>query len=500
MESKVVLIKEDYYDYYRKSPFRPSQLYPETPINEITNEGINNIYPMIREGFKLLGYDNEHYNTPEWNPLGAIIIPGNTVVLKPNMVMDLNWNKEGGTDCLYTQPSIVAAVLDYVIIALRGNGKIIVGDAPMQECKFEKLVEESGYLQLIRFLQEKLKNTNIRLELVDFRELRSIVKDGLRYSVTDRYEYSGDGAIVVNLGEDSEFAGQSEEAFDKIRITNYDPALLKQHHNSKINEYKVSKEILSADVIINMPKPKTHRKGGVTIALKNLVGINCRKEYLPHHTIGSEDEGGDEYKNKSWAKRLAGIVLDRRNYHMQTSKNYRKAKMYANLLRYLQLYIHFTQKDNYSEGSWYGNDTISRTLVDLNKILLYADKDGVMRTNRQRKVLIVADMIISGEKEGPVLPSPKNVGMIAMGEDPVCFDEVIATLMGAQLEKIHSIMRARNLKGKYAITIGNNKPLLISNRAQYNNKHLEDLEKQDLLYFVPTSGWTKVFYSKSQNN
>ena len=44
-----------------------------------------------------------------------------------------------------------------------------------------------------------------------------------------------------------------------------------------------------------MPKPKCHRKAGMTSALKNFVGANVRKEFLPHHTMGSIKEGGDEY-------------------------------------------------------------------------------------------------------------------------------------------------------------------------------------------------------------
>ena len=493
MDRKIVIVKHDSYEYYRESPFRPSLRFPETPFEDISIQGDNRIYPMVREGFNLMGYDQVHFGTTEWNPLGEIIVPGNTVVVKPNMVMDVNHNATGGTDCLYTQPSVVAAVLDFVIIALRGKGKIIVGDAPMQECKFDRLVKDSGYLQLIEYLQGKLKGTEMSISLVDFRELRSIVKDGIHYSVTDRYEYSGEGAKVVDLGDDSEFAGMSEYELDKIRITNYDPAILKEHHNASVNEYKVSREILSADVIINMPKPKTHRKGGVTIALKNLVGINCRKEYLPHHTGGSKEEGGDEYLHKSWSKRMADFFLDKRNYHMQTTKNYFKAGFYRRMAQFAGIVVHFTKKDSYFEGSWYGNDTISRTLLDLNKILLYADKDGVMQSQKQRKVIIVADMIISGEKEGPVAPSPKNVGMIAMGEDPVCFDESIATLMGAKMEYMHSIIRARNLRGKYTITEKDSNPILCSNNSQYNGKSLSELKDEDLLYYIPTSGWNEAF-------
>lgn len=492
LDSKVVIVKSDKCDYFRESPFRPTKKYKETPFDEV-GKGDNHIYDMVRNGFYLMGYDEQNYGTKDWNPLGSIIKPGNKIVIKPNMVMDVNGIVEEGTDCLYTQPSLVSAVIDYVVIALKGQGQIIVGDAPMQECNFIKLIRESKYLNMIQYLQEKLKDSGITIKLVDFRELRSVVKDGIRHSVTGKYEFSGEGATIVDLGIDSEFAGQSKDTYERLRITNYDPSVLKKHHNKYVNEYKVSKEILKADVIINMPKPKVHRKGGVTIALKNLVGINCRKEYLPHHTNGSVKEGGDEYLHKSLLKRLSSYFDDKKNHHMQTTKKYKRALLYKYLMRTTAILGGLTSNDNYLEGSWYGNDTISRTLVDLNKILLYADKEGRMQTSQQRKLLIIGDMIISGEKEGPVCPSPKNVGIIAIGEDPVCYDEAIATLMGAKMEYMHSIIRARNIRVKFRLTPGGSQPFLISNYDNYNQKHLGDLKEKDLLYFIPTTGWNEAF-------
>ena len=41
--------------------------------------------------------------------------PGCKVVLKPNLVMDFNASKEG-TDCLFTQPSFLAPVLEYTLL------------------------------------------------------------------------------------------------------------------------------------------------------------------------------------------------------------------------------------------------------------------------------------------------------------------------------------------------------------------------------------------------
>ena len=61
----------------------------------------------------------------------------------------------------------------------------------------------------------------------------------------------------------------------------------------------VDQAIIDADLVINVPKLKTHKKAGVTGALKNLVGINGNKEFLPHHRKGGAASGGDCYPGRS---------------------------------------------------------------------------------------------------------------------------------------------------------------------------------------------------------
>jgi len=41
-------------------------------------------------------------------------------------------------------------------------------------------------------------------------------------------------------------------------------------------------------------------------------------------------------------------------------------------------------RDTINDGNWYGNDTIWRTILDLNKVLAYTDKNGVLRDRPQR--------------------------------------------------------------------------------------------------------------------
>lgn len=487
MKSNYVIIeKQNVFDYPTDAPFRPSNIYPETPITELS-EDENRVYPMVRNALRMLGTDDEHYGTKDWNPLRYIISQGDTVLIKPNLVMDVNGSGKG-TDCLYTNPSVVAAVLDYVCIALNGEGTIIIGDAPMQECNFERLIKESGYEKLVAFCAENYKG--IEVKLVDFRDLKSNKVNNIHmYDVKE----SSDG-IVVNLGDESEFAGEDDYSLKNLRITNYDSDILKRHHNRDKHEYCINKHVLAADVVINMPKPKTHRKAGVTIALKNLVGINARKEYLPHHTDGSVEEGGDEYLNKSFLKRYKSRFYDYKNRAAQTKENRVAANFWMFLIKIISKIGSYVDKDGYFEGSWYGNHTISKTIADLNKIVFYADKMGVMNDKIQRKYLIIADMVVSGEKDGPVNPDPKKVGIIAIGENPICFDSAVATLMGADIDKIPTLKQIVNMKSMYRLcdSFALDNIRIVSNSEHYN-KMLADIKQADWLHYIPIPEWREVF-------
>lgn len=87
--SKVVIEKRKVYQYPSIAPFRASKSYPEYMFKDMTAED-NEVYDMVRNSFKILGYDAENFGKKEWNPLGKIISPGDKVLLKPNMVMDVN--------------------------------------------------------------------------------------------------------------------------------------------------------------------------------------------------------------------------------------------------------------------------------------------------------------------------------------------------------------------------------------------------------------------------
>jgi uncharacterized protein (DUF362 family) len=445
---------------------------------------IDDVRKMVSDALHLLKLDEENYGTSDWNPLGKYVHFGDKVLIKPNLVMHNNPSGEG-TECLYTQPSVVEAVIEYTIKALMGRGSIIVGDAPMQGCHFDELISKSGYSEMISRVKKQLleSNQNITIELKDFRNTISNTKKG----VVIEKEIGSDG-ITVNLANKSSFFGLSEDRIKNMRVTNYDPHILQEHHTVGKHEYLIARDALKADVVINMPKPKTHRKAGVTGALKNLVGMNSSKEYLPHHTRQTGKIKGDAFLHKNFFLRMADSFEDDKCV-AEKCRRYKLALFYryaGGACRHLGRKV---SHEKYGEGSWYGNDTIWRTILDLNKILQYADKNGKICETRQRRFFNIGDMIISGEKDGPIRPSRKDVGIIIAGEDPCSFDEVTTALMGFETEKIPTIREMRKASPQLYL---NADYKIKSNNNNWDGKSAEDICENFSLHFAPNPGWQEA--------
>ena len=94
------------------------------------------------------------------------------------------------------------------------------------------------------------------------------------------------------------------------------------------------------------------------------------------------------------------------------------------------------------DGSWQGNDTLWRTILDLNQALLYADRDGQLRAEPQRRYLTIIDGIVAGEGEGPLGASPLGAGLLVGAFDPISADYAAARLMSYAPDQIPQIARA----------------------------------------------------------
>lgn len=232
-----------------------------------------------------------------------------------------------------------------------------------------------------------------------------------------------------------------------------------------------------------MPKFKTHAKSGITCALKNMVGINGIKDWLPHHKAGAYEEGGDEYKHKDLRKSLIVKLKD----HIPLSRN----RLEAFIMRGCYAAIYYSKmvipfKDDYRLGGWYGNHTLAKTIVDLNKVIFYADKNGILRDIPQRKIFTIVDGIIAGEKEGPMANTAKKCGVLIAGYSPVAVDIVSCTVMGFDYTKIPTIKLAMGSQ-KYKIFDGDIESIEILADKCHSLEQVYDVFNCKLM---PPEGWT----------
>ncbi|MEY8337956.1 DUF362 domain-containing protein [Lachnospiraceae bacterium 62-35] len=385
--------------------FSPSCSYPEYPFQDISKEE-NAVYSMVRNGFYQLGLDREKYGTKDWNPLGDYIQTGDTVLLKPNWVMHENPEPlYHDLDCLVTHPSLIRAIVDYVYIALNGTGKVIVADAPMQECDLPSLLQTMEYNIIQTYFSKKME--------IEFLDLRGVIikENKNKFKLTQIIKTAEHG-ISVDLAKHSAFNDLDIERIQKLRTAKYSPEDMNKHHSTEKHEYILNPIALNADVIINLAKPKSHRKSGLTACCKNFIGINMDKAALPHCTYGSIEQNGDVYLRKNHLLTWSNFFKDLYNKHLQEQN--KKAVGYRILMGLCRRVGIKLTKEKYWDGSWYRNDTMWRTISDITDAVYYADKNGKLQRTTQRTIFNICDMIISGEKEGPLSPTPKKLGTIMM--------------------------------------------------------------------------------------
>jgi uncharacterized protein (DUF362 family) len=464
--------------YAARPPFSPCENYAEYPFRDAGAHGANPCYEAMRRFFALAGFDAKTFGRAEWNPLGELVRPGDTVAIKPNLV--LHHNQTGGPiECVITHGSLIRAVVDYVLIALRGSGTVIIGDAPLQSANFQQICSVNGLDDLIAFYRQ---HAPIPVELIDFRCEHARMHDRLGVLGVEPAPGDPRGYAAVDFGKRSMLASVGHR-FQNYRVTNYDPQRMLLHHNTYKHEYLISGSILNANVVISMAKMKTHRKVGITGALKNCVGINGHKDWLPHHTKGSIAQGGDEYAHPS--------VLKAAHCALMESQDVARSRAAKELLRVGSGVLHQASKaladDPFFEGSWWGNDTIWRTVLDLNRALVYADVGGVLRNQPQRRVFFLTDGIIAGEGEGPVDPDPKAIGVLLGGYSAAVVDAVMARLMGFDFRKIPSIREAFCIPELPLTETSPDEIEIISNCSEISGMNLQTTGKN--FGFTPSSGW-----------
>jgi uncharacterized protein (DUF362 family) len=330
-----------------------------------------------------------------------------------------------------TDPALVRTVVSGVLAAR--PSRVLVGDAPIQSCDFAHLLAETGLDRWAADLQAR----EPRFEGVrDFRRTTCVFRHGVRRAQENRLPAAE--FVLFDLGADS-LLEPVTDARGSFRVTQYDPREMRKTHAPGRHRYLVAAAVLAADVVINLPKLKTHSKAGVTGALKNLVGINGNKEYLPHHRVGSARRGGDCYPGGGLLKRAVELAADQANV---THAPGPRALAWSAAARVLERLSRRLGDEVGVEGAWSGNDTVWRMCLDLNRILLYGRSDGTLADVPQRRVLHVVDAMVAGQGDGPLAPEPLRLGLLLAGGNPAAVDWIGAQVLGYDPHRVALVREA----------------------------------------------------------
>ncbi len=177
-------------------------------INQVSDYDTARLRDVIRTQIESLG------------GIESFITPGQTVLIKPNMLAGKPPEK-----AVTTHPEIVRVVIEE---AQKAGGKVLVGDSPGIG-KSEQVVRKCGIMQVI------------------------------------------------------EEAGAT--------FTPFTESIMVPGKDGIFQHLEIAKEVLDADVIINLPKLKTHQMMGLTCGIKNMFGavVGMRKIRL-HLQAGTNKE------------------------------------------------------------------------------------------------------------------------------------------------------------------------------------------------------------------
>ncbi len=345
--------------YPGEPPFDPDTAYPDVPYTLSGTTPQNGAYHLVREALRL--FQPAGFGQAEWNPLEDLIHPGDRVLIKPNLVDASVW-----TQGQMTHPAILRPIIDYAYKACGPTGQIMVGDGPWSVDVFDPLVDTTGIRTLVQHLTEAY---------------------GIPVILQDLNAVDHETTPLVDLGALSALHAEPRTWYDahgEVLAEGGDPG---------IGSYRISPPVLEADVVISVPKAKVHCSGGITVAMKNMIGI------IPAWDGAYGDGVLKECAHTSDVDRAAG-----------------------------------------KRGLYLDNDTIWRSMADLNRIVRYADKQGTMQTHPQRRTLVIVDALVAAEAS-QYDPHPYPLNTVILGADPIAVDAVTARCMGFDPQRLKSVVQ-----------------------------------------------------------
>jgi uncharacterized protein (DUF362 family) len=469
----------------RQGWFSPAEPFPEYQLGHLSATP-NPVYRMVRTLFAQLELDKEHLGTAAWNPLRSFVSEGSSVFLLCNFVYHRRpQESEQGLQAKCIHGSVLRALVDYLLLAVGPRGRVTFGNAPLQSCDWKRVLGDTGAERVAEFYAE-------RGMPVRARDLRLFVapRDAFgRVKAVERRDDS-DAAVEVDLGERSLLAELTarEPKSAPFRVTDYNPRRIEAFHDGGHHRYAVHRDVLDADVIVSLPKLKTHEKVGITCALKGFVGAIGHKDCLAHHRFGAPGRGGDEYPPSMAFLRPISSFHDWVYSRSEAGPLQGWAQFVDRTLRRIA-----SRAGAIMSGAWHGNDTAWRMSLDLARILHYADASGRLQDAPQRRHLALIDGIVAGEGNGPLDPQPAAAGTLIFGDDVSVVDRVACRLMGFSPMLIPLVREAFRLKPWPITAHGEDE----ATECQFNGTRCLETELAPVLgrAFHPPAGWRSYLRS-----
>ncbi len=440
---------------YPPAPFSPEYRLAEYGRPDVEN-GPNHVYEGVRQALRSLGLDSSNWGSPAWNPLGALINPGDVVVVKPNLICEANWEHPERWEEVITHPSVIRAVVDHVLIALKGRGRVVIADGPQTFTDFACLCARSGLDELLAYYG----TLGHAVGLCDLRRDRWYHEDGV---VTKREALPGDSLGYTEIDLQGQSAFSDYRLNGRFYAADYDVAETRSYHSNGRHAYVLCNTVLGADVLINIPKLKTHKKTGVTLGLKNMVGANGLRNCLPHHTIGTPARGGDEFPSSGLKRNIESALVGA--FKRALSAMGGVGGRLALELKRGGTRVFGDSSAVIRSGNWSGNDTAWRMVLDLNQAILWHGLDGA-RLPRPRRYLQIVDGVVGGEGNGPLAPDPVDSRVLIAGWNPWATDWVACGEMGIDPARIPLLSRPAAQPEKFSWLLPNGDPVVLGDLSR----------------------------------
>ena len=425
-----------------RDAFDPHERYPE--YRGGVSSAPNPIYEAVRRVLQQAGLDRTRWGTPQWNPLGELVPSGASVFVLCNFV----YHRRGVESVedfhgKCTHGSVLRALVDYLLLAVGPNGRVRFGNAPLQGCRWESVLEDTGAAAV----EARYRKLGLPVQSIDLRQL--VTERGPLGDVQRRVDRGGDDTVAVDLGRDSlldDLPPATGGSGPRFRVSDYDPDRTEGCHASGAHVYLLHRAVLESDVLVSLPKLKTHEKVGVTCAMKGFVGAVAQKDCLAHHRYGPPRAGGDEYAGSlafleplsalsDWVQRRRPDA-PLRNLWLIGDRTARRALVRLGVT---------------PPGAWHGNDTCWRMSLDLSRLVHHADRQGRLQEAPCRRQLVLVDGVVAGEGDGPLVPRGVRAGTLLLGDDVAVVDRAACRLMGFPPERI-ALVRGAFQRMRYPVT------------------------------------------------